>query len=595
MLNRTDAATNTPGDHLSADRQADVTTPAPRASLSTPRRTLHHAMQRSGKGLRWLGGGLAVWGSLFVASQALAKKPQSALQNLDFEADGTAMKNPSGWLHQGTAGAAFSEWGGHTGNYRLSHYSDQDFYVDTKQTVLGLKKGWYTLRGFVKRSPGENGASLELDCGGEPQTVAVPVAWPDQWLQLAVSSYTSHGRCTITLHTDGRAGQWTNFDDVTLIPGRVGVAVRGVDVSSLQKSEDYGGLYFSDQSRRPRQRAESALGILKDHGATHARLRVWVDSADGYHGVDEVVHMAKRAKHQGLELLVDLHYSDSWADPGQQNKPQAWLGYSIEQLESAVYDHTYEVCRRIADTGRAPDMIQIGNELNSGMLWPDGHTWGPPNWENLGRFLKAGYQAVKDCSPRTQVVLHLAEGGDNGAFRWWFDNITAQGVEFDVIAASYYGFWHGSLGDLQYNLNDVASRYDKDVLVAETAYPFTLAPGDEQHNIIGLPEQLVDGYEATPFGQASNLRDVLSIVRAVPDGRGLGVFYWDATWTAVDGNGWDPTDPHSGVTWENQALFDYDGRALPAMSEFLVDSWMTTSPRRRPGAPHHPHKSCRRR
>jgi arabinogalactan endo-1,4-beta-galactosidase len=169
-------------------------------------------------------------------------------------------------------------------------------------------------------------------------------------------------------------------------------------------------------------------------------------------------------------------------------------------------------------------------------------------------------------------MLHLAEGGDNGAFRWWFDNITAQGVDFDVIGASYYGYWHGSLGDLQYNLNDVSQRYDKDVVVAETAYPFTLHDLGGFPNIIGLPEQLVPGYSATPEGQAANLRDVLSIVRAVPEGRGLGAFYWDATWTEVPGNGWDPTDPSSGNPWENQALFDFDNTALPAMSEFLVDA-----------------------
>src|SRR5690606_5048867 len=117
-----------------------------------------------------------------------------------------------------------------------------------------------------------------------------------------------------------------------------------------------------------------------------------------------------------------------------------------------------------------------------------------------------------------------------------------------------------------------AAHYDKDVMVVETAYPFSLDGMDDTPNIIGLPEQLVAGYPATPEGQAANLRDVLSIVRAVPDGRGLGVFYWDATWTAVPGNGWDPTDPASGNAWENQALFDFDERALPAMSEFLVDA-----------------------
>lgn len=515
-----------------------------------------------------LGGGGALLAILALSASGSAT---TRLVNSSFSADATGVAAPSGWKSTGVVEADFTEWGGRSGDdFRLSHWSSRDYFVETTQVLRGLRRGWYTLRGWARRSTGDNTAYLELDCGDEPERVAVPVAWPDQWLEVAVSAYTKHGKCTIRLHTDAAGGEWTNFDDVRLVPGSVSVPVRGADVSSLVKSEDLGGRYASDRGRR--KHWESALDILKDHGATHIRSRVWVDSADGYHGVDEVVELARRAKRAGLEVLIDLHYSDFWADPGQQAIPAAWADFSLEELEVAVYDHTYEVCSAVKRRAGAPDMIQLGNELNSGMLWPYGHTWDPPNWENLGRLLKAGRAAVEDCSPRTKVALHLANGGDNGAFRWWFDNITAQGVDFDIIAASYYGYWHGSLGDLQYNLNDVAARYRKDVMIVETAYPFTLDGADRTHNIIGLPEQLVAGYAPTPEGQAANLRDVLSIVRAVPEGRGLGVFYWDATWTAVPGNGWDPADRSSGNAWENQALFDFDEVALPAMSEFLVDS-----------------------
>jgi arabinogalactan endo-1,4-beta-galactosidase len=145
---------------------------------------------------------------------------------------------------------------------------------------------------------------------------------------------------------------------------------------------------------------------------------------------------------------------------------------------------------------------------------------------------------------------------------------TARGVPFDVIGLSFYPYWHGSLGDLQRNLNDVSARYAKDVVVVETGYPFTLADADGHPNLIGLEEQLVPGYSATPEGQAAFVRDLLAIVRAVPARRGLGVFYWDATWLALAGNGWDPSDPASGNAWENQALFDFRGRPLPALSVF---------------------------
>lgn len=504
--------------------------------------------------------------------ELLASKPVT-LSNPGFDADNAAVPAPLDWTSSGASDTDFTEWGSRLGDegYRLSHWSATDYQVTTSQTVTGLKRGWYTLRTWVRKSTGTNNAYVELDCGSTPNRVAVPAAWPGQWLQVAVSAEVKRNQCTINLNTTASANEWTNFDDVTLETGKVKVPVRGADVSSLAKSEDFGGLYYPATKNGKKTRPESALSILKDQGTTHVRLRVWVDPADGYHDLRELRQMAKRAKKEGLKVLVDLHYSDIWADPGHQDIPSQWRNLSVPQLEAAIFMHTLAACAAVRDSGTYPDMVQIGNELNSGMLWPYGHTWNPAEWENLGRFLKAGYMAVKLCSPKTKVVLHLAEGGKNDTFKWWFDNIIAQGVKFDVIAASYYGYWHGSMGDLQYNLNDLAVRYGKEILVAETAYPFTLDAGDNFFNNIGLPEQLVPGYPATPEGQAANLRDVLSVVRAIPNGLGLGVFYWDATWTAVPGNGWDPLDPTSGNNWENQALFDYKGVATPAMSEFSVD------------------------
>jgi arabinogalactan endo-1,4-beta-galactosidase len=490
--------------------------------------------------------------------------PPPPVVNSSFDNDGTGVASPAGWVSSGSTNADFTETGGRTGTYRLTHWGSDAYSVNTSQTVHGMREGWYTLRGFARRGSGQNNSYMELRCGRESNRVHIPVAWWDQWLELAVSVHVKSRSCTITLHTDAAGGEWTSFDDISLEPGAARLDVLGADVSSLNKSEDFGGVYRDERGRRG-----DALRILEDHGMSHVRLRVWVDPADGYHDKEEVVAMAKRAKKLGLKTLVDFHYSDRWADPGHQSKPAAWAGYSVDELADAVFDHTYSVCKAMKRHGEAPDMIQIGNELNSGMLWPDGHTWDPPNWDNLATFLQAGSDAVRACSPHTKVVLHLANGNDNGLYRWWFDNITSRLVDFDVIAASYYGYWHGSLGDLQKNLIDVSQRYDKDVVVAETAYPFTLGWEDNQSNIIGLPEQLVAGYAATPEGQAANFRDVLSIVRGIPGGRGLGAFYWDATWTAVEGNGWDPDDASSGNSWENQAMFDFDDRALPVMSEFV--------------------------
>jgi arabinogalactan endo-1,4-beta-galactosidase len=482
------------------------------------------------------------------------------LQNPGFE-DREADGFPAGWSHTGSADAVQMEDRGHSGESRLTHKGESPYQVETTQTISGLADGWYTLRAWVRSSGGQHEAYVALKCDGEERRAHVPSTSPGyRWIELAVSNQSSGGECTMSLYSDGGPETWASFDDVSLVPGRVELSVLGADISSLKKSEDMGGVYrYADGSEA------DALEILKDRGMNYARLRVWVDPADGYHDKAELLGMAARLKEAGIKLLVDFHYSDNWADPGKQIKPAAWEDYDFEELKQAIYDHTYDVCSSLVAQGTPPEMIQVGNEINAGMLWPDGDY---NHMDNLADLLKEGYRAVKDCSPSTLVMLHIAEGGDNDLARWWFDNMTRREVPYDVIGISYYPFWHGSLAELQYNLNDITARYDKDVIVVETAYAFTDQEDDFLENI-AAPAMATPGYPFTPEGQRAMLRDVMAVVRAVPQGRGLGVFWWDAVWTAVAGNGWDSTDPESGNAWENQALFDFDDRALPALDEFL--------------------------
>ena len=331
----------------------------------------------------------------------------------------------------------------------------------------------------------------------------------------------------------------------------------GADISQLAKNEAHGAIYRDAAGRR-----RDPVRILADSGVDAARLKVWVNPADGFSDKAHVLAMAKRVKAAGMSLLVDFHYSDSWADPGKQNKPAAWANLSFEQLKHAVYDHTFDVLASLRAQRTPAELAQVGNEINGGMLWPDGR-W--DNWDGLAALLIAGSTAVKAASPGTRVMLHLAEGGNNGAHRWWFDNAVQRGVPFDVIGVSHYVYWHGPLVSLQANLNDLSVRYDKDVMVAETAYGFTTEENDAEANIFTAALAEIGGYPASPQGQALAVRDIIDVVAAVPNGRGRGVYYWEPTWTAVAGAGWDPADPTSGDGWENQALFDYANRALPGL------------------------------
>ncbi|MBP8948296.1 MAG: arabinogalactan endo-1,4-beta-galactosidase [Candidatus Promineofilum sp.] len=489
--------------------------------------------------------------------------PPVVILNPGFEEQDADGQIP-GWESNGPAEAVLLEGNGHSGEFRLTHKSAAAYQIETRQTVTGLDNQWYTLRAWIRSSGGQNDAWLGLTCGGEEQRVHLPSTSPGyRWLNLVVSNEVvgaGDGACTISLFSDGNPDTWASFDDIELVPGRAALTILGADISSLAKSEDLGGVY-----RETDGTPGDALQIMKDHGLNYARLRVWVDPADGYNSKATVLAMAQRLAAKDIKLLVDFHYSDNWADPGKQIKPVAWADLDFEGLKAAVYDHTFDVCSALVAQGTPPAMVQVGNEINAGLLWPDADY---QNFDNMAELLTAGYQAVKECSPDTLVMLHIAEGGDNELAKWWFGNITRRDVPFDLIGISYYPFWHGSLGELQFNLNDISERYGKDVVVVETAYAFTEQDEDDYPNI-AESSLATPGYPFTPQGQRAMLRDVMAVVRAVPNGRGLGVFFWDATWTAVAGNGWDGSDPTTGNAWENQALFDYDDIVLPALDEYL--------------------------
>ncbi|MGW4638900.1 glycosyl hydrolase 53 family protein [Sphaerisporangium sp. NPDC004334] len=493
---------------------------------------------------------------LFPMVAVTPARAATTVTNGGFESSGTGVASPPGWTTSGTASADYTETGGRSGSYRLTHWSSSAYTVKTSQTLTGLAAGPYTLSLYVKNGGGQGSVYAGLEnCGGPAAQTALPVT--ADWLKVVVSANVSGGSCTISLYSSASAGNWASFDDVSFAAGASNLSIKGADVSTLAKSEAYGGVYYgSDGARR------DALSVLRSSGANYARLKVWVRPADGYNDKAHVLAMARRVKALGMGLLVDFHYSDRWADPGTQTKPASWASLPFDQLRQAVYDHTYDVLNALKAQGTTADMAQIGNEINDGMLWEDGRA--SANFGRLAQLLNAGSDAVKAVSSSTKVVVHLAEGGNNSLFRWFFDNARNNGVRYDVIGASYYSYWHGTLASMQANLLDIRSRYGKPVFLAETAYPFTTGNDDGEPNIITTATPYT-GYPATQAGQAAMFRDVLSTAQAAG---ALGAFYWEPTWTAVTGNGWDPENPGSGNGWDNQALFDFNNRPTAAMAQF---------------------------
>jgi len=343
------------------------------------------------------------------------------------------------------------------------------------------------------------------------------------------------------------------------LDGRDHGLVLGHDLSTLQQLENAGRV-FTDNGRV--RRVED---IVARHGATYVRERLWVKPPMPYNDLPHILTMAKRIKRAGLKFLLDFHYSDFWADPGKQYTPASWQGQDLPTLANTVYHYTRDVLEQLARQGTPADMVQTGNEVTDGMLWPLGQIYvnGEQHWAEFTTLLKAAIAGVRDSRPgghRTEVMVHIDRGGDNGGSRYFYDNILAQGVDFDVIGLSYYPWWHGPLDQMQANLNDLAPRYSKDIVLVETAYPWTFDDGDGYANIVGSTTPLVPGDPASPAGQLSYMRSLLSILGQVPDRRGRGVVYWESAW--IPGAGWEPG---AGDAWDNMTLFDFNGNALPSI------------------------------
>lgn len=283
------------------------------------------------------------------------------------------------------------------------------------------------------------------------------------------------------------AGLWTGSTDIISVsPGSIatitidkkyelkGEAAKqretgkmlGADISFLPQLEDR-GMKFSDNSVE-----KDAIQLLKDHGFNYVRLRIFNDPArdsgyspkKGFCDLANTKKMAKRVKNAGMKLLLDFHYSDYWADPGKQYKPAAWRNLSFEELKKAMYDYTRNVMLELKNQGTTPDMVQVGNEINHGMIWPEGNVG---YLDSLAQLINAGTAAVKSVDPSVVMLLHVALGGQNDESVFFIDNMLARGVSFDVIGESWYPKWHGTLDDLRDNLNDLSRRYNKDVIVVE--------------------------------------------------------------------------------------------------------------------------------
>jgi len=317
----------------------------------------------------------------------------------------------------------------------------------------------------------------------------------------------------------------------------------GADLSFLKQAEARGKVFKDGTNAMP------GLQIFKNHGYNWIRLRIFVEPVGGNlpNDLAYTIAEAQDAKKLGYKFLLDLHYANSWADPKQQPTPEAWKDLSHKARVQKVFEYTRDTIAAFREAGVLPDMVQVGNEITHGMLWPDGKL--PAHWNNFADYLRAGINGVdagRGTNSPPKIMIHIDTGGSAANTKYFFDKLNNYKIPFDVIGFSYYPWWHGTLMDLRENLAFTANTYHKDIIIVETAYNWR--PARETSDRVGpFPE--------TPAGQRDFLDEQTRVVLQTPDQRCKGIFWWEP---AVGNRG----------SLVSRSFFDEDGNSLPVLSVF---------------------------
>lgn len=315
-------------------------------------------------------------------------------------------------------------------------------------------------------------------------------------------------------------------------PDPVFVFAKGADVSWITEMEAAGKKFYTTAGVQ-----QEGMALLKSLDMNSIRLRVWVNPSPSWNNTNDVVAKAVRAKNLGMRVMINFHYSDGWADPGQQTKPAAWAGYNFAQLKDALASHTLSVLTAVKNAGVTPEWVQIGNETDDGLLWPDGRA--STNMNQYAQLINAGHDAAKNVFPDTKVIVHVSNGWNNELFKWNIGGLVTNGAKFDVIGMSLYpsyvaGGWPSANQLCLNNMNDMISRFGKEVMIVE----------------VGMPWDDADNCKAF-------LTDIISKTKSIPNNKGLGVLYWE---------------PLSYGNWNGYTLgaFDNSGKPTIALDAFAL-------------------------
>jgi arabinogalactan endo-1,4-beta-galactosidase len=488
----------------------------------------------------------------------LSAVPLGGLQDGDFESGILA----ANWQGSGnTAAASLLSGGAFSGSSCLQQSNPVPGRVQTFQLVTNLPNGCYKLTAMVENSGGQSACYL----GGNDRMTSLPVS--AQWTNTIVRGINvTNGQCLVSICSDdSTGGNWCRVDLVQLIKDDLPYYfLKGGDISELTYVEQGGGVFYETNGV-----PMDCLQILKNHGYNIVRLRLYNDPGNpnfspsnllppGIQSPTNILALAARAKAKGFQIELTFYYSDGW----DNLKPHDWTGFTFPQLTNAVYGFTTNFMTQMKNQGTTPEYVSLGNEINGGILTPDGSS---SNWPQLAQLLKMGYAGVKAVSPSSQVILHLNSNIGSGSVTGFFNQAVNYGVNWDIIGCSYYPFWSGFTAEQARDLiNSWYSTYNKPVLIMETGYNWASNRCD------GYTGQLANNgpepFPSTPQGQKQFLLNCFNALKMVDQGHCIGDLYWDPVFICVPGEGWELGQPN---VVDNTTLFDFTGHALPSLDAFF--------------------------
>ena len=516
------------------------------------------------------------------------------LLNISFEED------LANWTlaEDNTEGASYTSRDSHSGDRAFACWSMDPYVSHVYQTIQGVEPGYYTLSAYVQSSGGFNAAYLYAQGSGQSKCMTAISGSnklsddADGWITVTVRGIRveEDGVLTVGLYADAQKRQWINLDDLQLTKEETTTPfLIGGDVSQLNYVEDMGAKFYDADGVQA-----DPLQILAESGWNFARLRLYNDPGPGrgdgsyychedYMDPEDVLDMARRCKEKGMEIELTFHYSDYWTNGATQYIPAEWQKQikgldeeaAINTLEALVYYFTKDYMEQLKAQDTLPAYVSLGNETEGGMLFPYGTTT-EEGWPVLARFYSAGYRAVKEVSPDTQVIIHLSDAGNLERYTLYFDNCLKYGAKFDIIGSSYYPFWtEKTVKEAEEFYNTITERYNCPVMVMETGYNWNPTRPD------GWAGQLTDNgpydtvYESTPEGQRDFMIDLFRALKNVNGGMVLGDLYWDPIFVDQPGVGWAFHENWNTVdnnVVSNTTQFDFDHVALPVLNAYRYNS-----------------------